>query len=164
MQLPAIMASERQRGGTYLDTFELFEDRRRRLGIAHLPLVLPMAYFGVCYWDHSVFADDEAEALEQRIHQVLHPNIPFKYSDYCAANAIEPDEKSIDRQWRNAKCDVQVAWSHIRSCADVLVTADGNFTKLTKRDQLIALGVGDVRETESAFEAPLLRHLGTGAS
>jgi hypothetical protein len=151
LSIPAIMASERQRGGTYLSSFAEFTDRLERLGVEHLPLLNPMGYYGVSFWGHAIWAGDDMVRDEQTLHEILHPEIEFRYADYCARRGLDPMAMPPDRRWRNAKCDVQVLWSHMHYVGDLLVTSDENFLKGTKLPQLIALGANAIaRPTEAA--------------
>jgi hypothetical protein len=84
------------------------------------------------------------ERLEQQIHQVLFPKIPFKYESYCKEYAGHVQGMAIDRRWRRAKCDVQAMWCHIHYQNDIFVTEDRNFLKRTKKPQLIALGAKEI--------------------
>ncbi|HEY6973682.1 MAG TPA: hypothetical protein VI359_05205 [Nitrospiraceae bacterium] len=85
---------------------------------------------------------DKNDTLEQDIHNVLFPNIEFMWVDYAKARDLAVD--SLDKNWRNAKCDVLTLWCHIKHCGDVFVTSDSNFHATTKRDNLKALGAGIV--------------------
>lgn len=152
VRIPSIMASERQAQGLYYDNFEEFRARLVSLGLDDLPRLAPMCYFGIGFFDHCVLANESKEDLEKRIHQVLHPDVQFKYSDFCAARKIDPTIKPLDARWRNRKCDVQVMWTHIFYQGDVLVTSDQNFMKDTKIDQLIALGASHIADPGQAIE------------
>lgn len=123
----AISASERQKDGKLLENFGEFKSRLAALGLSQLRMLHPMMYWDVTFWDASVYADDESEALEQRIHGILFPNMPFKWVDFCKANGLDPDHAPLSAKWRNAKCDVQAMWTHITSRRSVFVTSDRNF-------------------------------------
>ena len=143
LRIPAISASERQRRGIYLDNFKAFEERLARLGLAALPHILPICYLGVGFWDHCLLAGEELTALERKIHEILHPGIEFEYEVYRTERGL-PADAEVDRKWRNAKCDVQVMWSHIWHKGDLLVSNDENFMKVSKRPRLIELGAGEI--------------------
>lgn len=138
--IPAISASERTESGRYLLSIADFEDRLARLGLQRAEHLLPMLYLDVCFPDHGLLSDVAMLTLERKLHQVLHPTVAFEYQEYCVERGLDPNAVPSDRKWRNAKCDVQVAWAHIWHGADVLVTADGNFLKPTKLPKLLALG------------------------
>jgi hypothetical protein len=70
----AIGASERQRDGGYARSFAEFQTKLKGIGFERIELLLPLAYFDVCYWDYCVLAD-EADTLEKKIHTVLFPSI-----------------------------------------------------------------------------------------
>ena len=139
--ISAIGASERQRAGGYTQNFSEFQAKLKALGFEALELLLPLAYWDVCFWDHCVGAD-ENDTLEWEIHNVLFPNIEFMWVDYAKVRGLAVD--SLDKNWRNAKCDVSALWCHIKHGGGVFVTSDGNFHAATKQDKLSALGVGTI--------------------
>lgn len=148
--LVAISASERQRDNGHLENFSTFQERMASLGLAHLELLHPMLYFGVTFWDASLWSGEEMQTLERSIHEILFPNIPFQWSDYCTANGLDPTVNTPDRKWKNAKCDVQAFWSHAWRKRDVFVTSDDNFHKELKRSKLVALAGGRIETPASA--------------
>ncbi len=125
----AVSASERQPGDRYLETFAEFEARLRKLKIEDIPTILGMAYWDISYLEHAVLADETCD-LEERIHGVLFPTTPFKYSDFTAANETSTGDIKTDRAWRNKWCDRQMIWAHISNTRDVFVTSDTNFDKI----------------------------------
>lgn len=148
----AISASERQRGGRGLDSFTAFEERLARLNLGHLDILHPMAYLDVAFLDHCVLSDDVMESLENKIHAVLFPRTEFSWQEYCREHGSDPDDPRADRKWLNAKCDVQVMWSHIHRQRDVFVTSDGNFHAPSNKTRLIALGANRIeRPLDAAF-------------
>src|SRR6266571_3823367 len=150
LRIPAIAASERQRSGTELQNFSEFTDWLARLGLGPIPLILPMLYFDVGFWDHCLWSDQEMQVLERKIHDILHPEIELEYQTYCKARGIDPIAKPLDGKWRNVKCDVQVMWSHVHHRGKTLVTNDENFLKATKLPRLLALGAGAIVRTIDA--------------
>lgn len=148
--LVAISASERQKDNEHLENFSTFQARLASLGLGHLELLNPILYFGVTFWDTSLLSGKEMHALERSIHEILFPNIPFLWPDYCAANGVDSTVNTLDRKWKNAKCDVQAFWSHAWRKRDVFVTSDDNFHKELKKPLLIALAGGHIETPESA--------------
>jgi hypothetical protein len=140
--IPAIVASERGSEGRLVENFGEFESRLFAIGFDDAKLLLPMLYLGVCFLNHALLCSDEMEALERRIHEVLFPSLPFEYADYCANAGIETVGDTLDRKWRNAKCDVQVVWAHVWHHTDVLVSADDNMHKASKKSRLEKLANG----------------------
>jgi len=138
----AISASERQKDGGHLESYTCFQNRLASLGLEHLELILPMFYFDLTFWDCAVFTDEAGLMLEQKIHQILFPNIQFCWPDFCQANGLDPSNAALNPKWRNAKCDVQALWGHINAGREIFVTSDENFHKVSKKAQLIALGAG----------------------
>lgn len=139
--ISAIGASERQRAGGYAQNFSEFQEKLKANGFDNLELLPPLAYLEVCFLDHCLMAD-ENDTLEQEIHNVLFPNIEFMWVDYAKARGLAVD--SLDKSWRNVKCDVLAIWCHIKHGGGVFVTSDGNFHAATKREKLRALGVGTI--------------------
>ena len=153
----AISASERQRDGVDLENFEEFKQRRSRLGLGELDLLEPMSYFDITFWDFGLLCDDTMEALEREIHQILFPNFPFLWGDYCEKLGLIPATTKPDKKWRNAKCDVQAFWSHSFRKRDVFVTSGRRDSHAkTKKQRLVSLAGSRIETPESA--AKLLRH------
>jgi len=150
--VPAVAASEVQRDGLYLQNFGQFQERLAQAGLEGLPLIHPIAYWGISFYGLGYLADDAMVELERKIHVVLHPSVPFEYLGRTSPTTgiEEPDPK-----WRNAKCDTQSLWSHVYHKRDVFVTTDANFLKKTKLPALAALGAGQVLVPRDA--AVLLR-------
>jgi hypothetical protein len=147
----AISASEKQKERQQLRDFAEFRQRLTALGLGNLEILLPIFYYDVSFWDWGLEADDEAMlALERDIHEVLSPAAPFLWSDFCAANGLDPEASPLNTKWRNQKCDVLALWSHIYYARDVFVTNDGKFHALTKKPALIALGTGRIEKAEAA--------------
>ena len=88
--------------------------------------------------------------LERSVHEVLHPSVEFEYPAFCQAGGIDPTASRTGGRWRNAKCDVLVAWTHIHHRGHILATQDADFLK--KADKLAQLGAGRVvSPAEAAF-------------
>lgn len=145
----AIGASERQRNGRYAQNFSEFKDKLRAIGLQDLELLPPLAYWDVCFWDHCVSAD-EKDTLESQIHAILFPAIEFLWPEYANARGLPIDNASLDKMWRNAKCDVLGLWCHIKHGGGVFVTSDTNFHAITKQPALKALGVRTIAYPKDA--------------
>ena len=139
--VPAVAASEVQRDGLYLQNFGQFEERLAQAGLDGLPLIHPIAYWGISFYGLGYWADGAMVELERKIHTVLHPSVPF---EYLATTSPTTGTEQPDPKWRNAKCDTQALWSHVYHKRDVFVTRDGNFLKKTKLPVLAALGAGQI--------------------
>ena len=142
--IAAISASERQRNGKMLDNFSEFTDRLASLDLADLPLVLPMCYWDVMYWDACVEATPEQAELEVRIQSILFPTVPCAWPEYCKRYKLNPENSPLDKKWKNAKCDVQAFWCHAVNRHKVFVTTDKNFHRATKKPKLLALAPGSI--------------------
>jgi hypothetical protein len=149
--LVAISASERQVDGTYLENIGDFQKRIERLGLGNLELLKPMAYYGVTFWDFSLYSDDGMQALERQIHQILFPNICFLWADYCKELGLETTSP-LDKRWKNAKCDVQAFWCHAYRHRNVFVTSDLNFHRESKKQLLESLSRSRIETPVSATE------------
>ena len=151
LSIPAIMASERQVGGRDFSSYDEFTDRLSKAGIGHLPHLEPMAYYDVSFFDHALLCDETMAELELSIHEILHSGSQFEYEDYCQKHKFHPESRPPTPRWRNAKCDVQVAWTHIHHKGNVLVTNDETFLKVSKLPQLIAIGAGAITRPKEAL-------------
>ncbi|SRR5712692_1274046 len=145
-----ISASERKTDHTYASTFTEFQQKIAAVGLGHMEILQPIAYWAITFFDWSIWADDRMIDLERAIHNVLFPQDDFNYLDLCNKRGIDPNSSKIDRKWRNRKCDVLAMWCHIYYNGDIFVTEDENFTT-TKMPDLIALGAGDILEPKDAL-------------
>lgn len=150
LRVAAISASEKKLDGTYLADFNEFKAKIAAVGLGHVEILRPIAYFGMCYWDWCYLGGGWASILDHKIHEALFPNIEFDYLKYRDRLGIDPKSDIIDAKWRNAKCDVLAMWSHIRFDGDIFVTEDKNFRKPKKKAQLIALGAGNILRAQEA--------------
>jgi len=146
----AITASERQRNQRQLQNFSEFQQRLAALKLDSLEILRPIFYWDISFWDWCYWADERMLALERKIHEVLFPDVPFLWPEYCAANGLDPNESLQNSAWQNYKCDVLSLWSHIHATRDVFVTSDRNFHAETKKPRLIALGSGRIERAEAA--------------
>lgn len=144
----SIGTSERQRTGGYAKNFSEFRAKLVASGFDTLELLSPPGYWGLCFWDNFVWAD-ENDALERQIHDILFPRIEFLWSDYAKVHGMPID--SQDKNWRNAKCDVLGLWCHIKHRGDVFVTSDSNFHAETKIEKLRALDAGTIEFPKEAL-------------
>lgn len=147
--IPAISASENQQGGKAHANFQEFEHFLKRIGCYDCYLLNPIGYFDLTFWDHCVYGPSE---LEKPIHNILFPRIPFEYGNYCRLLGIDPSSGTVDKKWRNAKCDVLAIWCHIHYGNDIFITNDGNFHKATKKSRLIALGAKEILRPREAVQ------------
>jgi hypothetical protein len=150
LRVVAISASERKRDGTYAANFSEFKQKIATVGVEHVDILKPIAYLGMAYLDWCYPSGGQATVLERKIHEILFPSIEFDYLDYRHRFDIDLTSDEIDPKWRNAKCDVLAMWSHIRFYGDVFVTSDKNFHKQRKKEQLIALGAGNILTPQEA--------------
>lgn len=118
--------------------------RLSALDLSRLEVLKPMAYWDIAFFDWALWATPEMEALERTIHDILFPNIPFLWSDYCSEHSLDVN-RPFSPKWRNSKCDVQALWSHIHHGRSVFVTSDRNFHAATKRPALLAICAGQIK-------------------
>lgn len=145
-----ISASEKQRDGCRMEDFGEFRKRLKSMGLEHLPVVFPLAYFDITFWDVSLLADDEMEQLERKIHQIMFPSVEFLWADFSKTNRLDPNNPPHGTKWANCKCDVQALWSHMHHKREVFVTADSDFHKASVKPALIALGAGRIEYPRDA--------------
>lgn len=144
LYIPAIAASENQQGAVLRTNFAQFEEFLGEIGCEKCELLNPMFYLSISYLHHAILTDKQMESLERKIHDILFPNIPFLYAEYCKRFGLDPNNGIIDRRWRRIKCDVQAMWCHIHYGNDIFVSQDKNFHKATKKEKLIALGAREI--------------------
>lgn len=149
----AIMASEKQKSGATLESFEIFKNRLISLGLGHLGLCLPPLYFGLTFLGFSLWGSEEAIRLDASIHRILFPNIHPSLNDFCAERGLSSDVDIANRHkatWRNAKCDVLAILSHIIARRDVFVSNDKNFHSTAKKAKLLEIGAGRIEYPDAA--------------
>jgi hypothetical protein len=146
LRVVAISASERKPDGTYASNFAEFQQKIAAVGLGNVEILTPIAYSGITFAEWCLAADDEMIELERKIQEVLFPTIHFDYETYND----DRNHDNINVRRRNAKCDVLAMWSHVRFNGDVFVTSDMNFHKQRKKDQLIALGAGNILKPQEA--------------
>jgi hypothetical protein len=113
VRMVAGSASEKQRDKTYLSDFNAFQRRLAKLGLAHVELLKPLAYWGVAFYAWAVYGGGEASELDEQIHEALFPSQPFSLQE-CLDQAGPHDVPSvIEAKWRNRKCDVLALWCHL---------------------------------------------------
>ena len=139
--IPAIPASENQRGDALHRNFAEFGKFLLEIGCADCSLLNPKGYWDITFWDHCVYGPPDDD---EPIHKILFPRIAFRYGDYLRLCGIAPDGGSVDKKWRRAKCDVLAMWCHIHYGNDIFVTSDANFHKATKKPRLAALGAKEI--------------------
>jgi len=148
--LPAVAASEHPKKGREIKTFDCFIQRISDAGMPDVELLRPYMFMNLSFLDYSMLTDDHMMKLDKDIHQILFPQLPYRYAEYCSLREQNPEKLPIERKWRNAKCDVMIAWCHIYHHGDVMVTRDGNYLKATKKPRLLALGAGKILSPEEA--------------
>jgi hypothetical protein len=137
----AISASERTPNGTRLENFQEFQNFVASLGLGDAEILKPLGYWDVAFWDWMWSTKPRHVELERRIHDVLFPDAPFQYPAYERYAAYQGEKSDVAaRKWLNKKCDVLGLWSHIHHGADLFVTSDENFHKVTKKPKLEAIG------------------------
>jgi hypothetical protein len=150
VRVVGISASERKADHTYASTFTEFQQKIAAVGLGHMEILQPIAYWDITFFDWSIWADDQMIELERNIHNVLFPRVDFNYLDFCNQRGVDPNNSKIDRKWRNRKCDVLAMWCHIYYNGDIFVTEDENFTT-TKMPDLIVLGARDILAPKNAL-------------
>ncbi len=150
LRVVAISASEKKPDRTYASNFSEFRNRITAVGLGKVEILKPLCYLDITYIDWCVTASVPMLELEQKIHEILFPEIQFSYEEFCKKKDLDPKSGEIDRHWRNPKCDVLAMWSHIRYGGGIFLTEDNNFHKPKKKSQLIALGAGEILKLDQA--------------
>ena len=147
----AISASERRPDGTYARNFSEFQEKVASVGLQDFESLPPLLVLDVTYLDHSLLGSDELSAQARRIHEVLFPESPFDYSEYCTVFGTDREGDGTDRRWKNRLCDTLALWTHLHFGGGIFVTSDENFHKHTKRNALAGLGAEVLRPDEAAM-------------
>lgn len=153
LRLPAVAASEKPKKGNEIKTFDDFMKRIERAGLPEIEVLKPYMFLNLSFLGFSMLSDDSMMKLDQEIHQILFPQLPYRFLDYCSQKGIDPTELPLHGKWRNPKCDVMIAWCHIFYDGDILVTRDGNFHKKTKVPKLLEFGAGAIMYPDEALRS-----------
>jgi hypothetical protein len=123
LSIPTSAASER-RGSDKprITNFGQFQGWVAELGFRNVDFLAPILYLDFGFLDYAVLADGPGSALEQKIHAAVAPNLPYQ----------GPAAHQAGR-WRNAKCDVQAVWCHVRYGTGALCTRDAKLISRSKR-------------------------------
>jgi hypothetical protein len=152
LRVVAISASERKPDHTYASHFDEFKKRIAVVGLADVEILTPISYWGITFWDYSLWNGKTQEELERKIQGILFPTIELRYVDFCRKRGLDSDDKKAWRRWVNRKCDVLALWSHLWHDGDVFVTRDEHFHQKTKKARLIALGAGEILKPAEAVK------------
>ena len=139
LRLVAISATDLVCAGGPVQTLNDFYEWVSALGFGGVPVVLPLAIYDMVFYDGALWGDEQMERLYQELGQILFPRV------YPPSPARMPN--------RNQVCDVLMMWSHVYHHGDIFVTTDGNFTKATKKPQLLALGAGLILTPQELAES-----------
>ena len=149
LRVVAISASERQPDGEYSESFRDFKAKIAGVGLEDVEILLPPCIWGVTYWDDCIWGSEQFTEEAERIHEILFPNSPFEYEDYCRHFGLDLAAPSADRKWQNHVIDTWALWTHLHNGGGVFVTSDENFHK--KKAMLARLGAGEIlRPNEAA--------------
>lgn len=152
LRVVAISASERKPDHTYASHFDEFKKRIAVVGLADVEILAPIFYWGITFWDYSLWNGKTLEELERKIQGILFPTIELRYVAFCRKRGLDSDDKKAWRRWVRRKCDVLALWSHIWHDGDVFVTRDEHFHQKTKKPRLIALGAGETLKPAEAVK------------
>ena len=151
LRVVGISASERQQGGKRAG-FHDFEARVAGVGLGGAEILIPTAMWNMTFWDNCTWGPDPREEEAKRLHEILFPNTPFEYGEYCRRSGIDPEAQPLNGTWPNHRIDTEALWAHMQNGGGVFVTSDGNFNKLTKKARLARLGAGEIMRPEEAAE------------
>ena len=136
----AISGSERRPDGTYATNFAEFQDKLAAAGLLGFESLPTLLVLDVTFVDHSLLGSDELIAQARSLHDVLFPESPFDYREYCEKFDVDIEAPATDRKWRNRLCDSLALWTHLHYGGGVFVTSDKNFHKPGKKAALAQLG------------------------
>jgi len=138
LALVASSASEKQKSGDFLISFDTFDKRRAKLGFGEFEILLSIARWDATFWDKGLWANENMIKREKSIFDTLFPNDYYTWAD-CSKNAgisLEDKSSSIYKKWRNKLLDAQAFWAHEHNNRDVFVTSDTNFVSKLLNHQL----------------------------
>lgn len=136
----AVSASENQRSGCASNNYSVFEDKLERSGLSEAEQLLPIAKWGVFYWNHAIWGNSEMHKMANEIFEILFPE----------NNDIPTDDISQNSAWRNKYCDAIIAWATANYNWDYLVSSDNNFH--IHKDELNNYGIQDILYPRDASE------------
>ena len=148
----AVSASERKPDGTYAGNFSEFQAKLAGVGLEGFEILPPLSYWGVTFWGRSLWGGDQSVNRARSIHEVLFPESPFEYREYCEKLGVDLEAPGPDRKWRNRLCDTLALWTHLHFGGGVFVTSDGNFHKPSKRAALVNLGAKLIQRPADAAD------------
>lgn len=136
--LVASSASERQRSGEFLENITFFRERARTLGFGDMPLLPPLARWGISFWDSALYASEEDAAREQNIYRTMFPASPYAWADFAILRGTTPNNTQGPEylRWRNQILDAQAFWAHVHHERNVFVTSDARFNRLENASHL----------------------------
>lgn len=156
--IPAIAASEKHLDQKLVPNYILFENFLRNMDIVGHEELMPIMYLDISFWSHALLADEKMSELDQKIHKILFPRIEPEHKDYCKAKGLELEDDKVDPEWRNAKIDVLMLWSHLFHEADIFITRDKNFKRNYDKliDEIGPMVIMDPSEFLTSFQHRVL--------
>ena len=137
-------------------SYETFEQRLEKNGIGHLSRVFTVMYWGLTYIGYTIIPSVEdkknADALWDIVKPVQMPRDHVQFAKQNSISETEPISSPAFSRWRNKWCDVHSISAHITAGRDVFVSGDVKNFKGQRREQIIALGAGEVCGYEEALE------------
>ena len=129
LRVVAISASERQPDGEYSESFRDFKAKIAVVGLEDVEILLPPCIWGVTYWDDCIWGSEQFTEEAERIHEILFPNSPFEYEDYCRHFGLDLAAPSADRKWQNHVIDTWALWTHLHNGVALLSHPTRTFTR-----------------------------------
>ena len=151
LRVVGISASEQQQNGKSA-SFCDFEARVARVGLEGVKILLPPAILDMTFLDKCTLGPHQSAHKAKEIHEILFPDTPFEYEDFCRRFGVDPSATPVCKQWRNRVIDTWALWQHMDSGGDVFITSDMNFNKPNKKQSLALLGAGEILLPEEAAE------------
>jgi hypothetical protein len=101
---------------------------REKIHILPIPLILNVSYLGMAYLVGEATVD-----LMKNVWATMFNSIPMEHDKFCEHLKVtipSPNDKYLDRRWRNYMCDVLTITEYIRECSK----SDGNYHILVTAD------------------------------
>lgn len=120
----AISASENRQDRSRPRSFAEFQEHLTLLTLGDIPLLRPMAYWDLTFWDWSNLTGPEQMAREREIHVAMFPQVEFGWPEFAVKEGVDVQAQTGKPYWKwvNRFCDRQVFWAHDFYKRDVMVT------------------------------------------
>lgn len=148
-------ASENTRERQMPETAQEFDARLESVGLSGLTRVLTVDVYDLTFWDYSIFAPDDWDAVNEQLWDIVKPSgLRRDHPEFALEKGISGDVPigdAVFAKWRNKWCDVNSLHAHIIAKRDVFVTNDVKNFAGERKQELVDLGVGEIVDYAQAL-------------